>query len=243
MALPLPEDRLADPALLALLAEGDLEIVGRVPASSNAAYVVRASRAGACAWAVYKPQSGERPLWDFPRGLHARERAAYLLSDALGWDVVPPTIVRADGPSGVGSLQHYIDNDPAAHYFTLQRGDAATHDALRRLALFDLVANNADRKGGHVLRGLDGRVWGIDHGLCFAAEDKLRTVIWDFADETLPPTLAADLAPLADAIPDAVASLLTLSEAQALRERVRRLLDAGRFPHDTSGRRVPWPLI
>lgn len=243
MALPLPEDRPTNAELLTLLAEGELEVVTRVLDSSNAAYILRVARGGDCVWAVYKPQSGERPLWDFARGLHARERAAFLLSEALGWGLVPPTIVRRDGPSGVGSLQYYIENDVATHYFTMYRADAATHDSLRALALFDLVANNADRKSGHVLLGVDGRVWGIDHGLCFASEYKLRTVIWDFADEPLPAGLAADLEPLADEVPDAVAALLTTSETEALRERVRRILDAGRYPHDTTGRRVPWPLI
>ena len=220
MALPLPEDRPTNAELLTLLAEGELEVVTRVLDSSNAAYILRVARGGDCVWAVYKPQSGERPLWDFARGLHARERAAFLLSEALGWGLVPPTIVRRDGPSGVGSLQYYIENDVATHYFTMYRADAATHDSLRALALFDLVANNADRKSGHVLLGVDGRVWGIDHGLCFASEYKLRTVIWEWGGEPIPAEIIDDVDAFVRAgLPDPLAELLDPFERDALLTR------------------------
>ena len=132
--------------------------------------------------AIYKPVRGERPLWDFPSGLHRREVAAWELSEYLGWHLVPPTIMR-DGPFGEGSLQLFVAADFEQHYFTLYEGRADLHDALRRMCAFDLLANNTDRKSGHCLLGLDGRIWGIDHGLCFAEDFKLRTVIWEFGGE------------------------------------------------------------
>ena len=171
-----------------LLSTGELSIVGRVIDSSNGTYVVEVTDGDTYTWAIYKPQSGERPLWDFDPGLYKRERAAYVLSEALGWSLVPPTMVRADAPLGVGSLQWYIECDPSMHYFNLLRHAPDTHDALRRMAVFDMVGNNTDRKGGHVLQSADGHVWGIDHGLCFAAEYKLRTVISSRSTITRTPT-------------------------------------------------------
>src|SRR5699024_10031305 len=153
-------------------------------------------------WAIYKPELGERPLRDFEPGLYRRERAAYLLSEALGWHIVPTTIIREDGPFGIGSLQLFIEHDPAEHFFTLMGQKPELHDQLRRLALFDLVINNADRKAGHVLYDSNGRLWGIDHGLCFAAPLKLRTVIWEFADESIEPGLLDDIADLVETLPD-----------------------------------------
>ena len=136
--------------------------------------------------AVYKPARGERSLWDFPDGLYRREVAAYELSEALGWGLVPPTVVRDDGPFGPGSLQLFVEADYEQHYFTLLDDGGHDEDVLRAICAFDIVANNADRKSGHVLRGPDGRLWAIDHGLCFHRQPKLRTVIWDFADEAVP---------------------------------------------------------
>ncbi|MFI7481159.1 SCO1664 family protein [Kocuria sp. M1R5S2] len=228
---------------LQLLAEGRMELLGMIRGSSNSALLVELARGDRCAWAVYKPQEGERPLLDFRPGLHRRERAAYLLSEALGWEFVPPTVVRQDGPFGVGSVQLFVEHEPREHYFTLHGGAPGTHEVLRRIAVFDVVANNADRKGGHVLLGVDGRVWGIDHGLCFAAGYKLRTVVWDFGGEPVPEDLLRDIAPLADAVPAELAELLDPREAAALRTRVRRLLDDPVLPVDETGRRVPWPLL
>ncbi len=239
--VPLPL-RPPDDALV-LLADGAIELVGRVIDSSNATYVVEVSGHEHTVWAVYKPQAGERELWDFEPGLHRRERAAYLLSEWLGWGLVPPTIIRTQAPAGVGSLQLYVDAVDADHYFTLFGRAREVQDALRAIAAFDVVTNNADRKSGHVLADHEGRVWAIDHGLCFAASEKLRTVIWDFAGEEVPAGLLAALAPLADRVPDEIAALLEEAEVDALRSRVRRFLDRGSYPYDPTGRRIPWPLV
>jgi len=227
----------------ALLTGGRIGMVGRVVDSSNATFVVEVSEGDAYTWAIYKPESGERPLWDFESGLYKRERAAYRLDAALGWGLVPPTVIRGDAPLGVGSMQWFVEFDPAVHYFTLIRESPETHDTLRRMAVFDVLTNNTDRKGGHVLRDGGGRLWGIDHGLCFAAEFKLRTVIWDFAGDPIDASILADIAPLAEAVPDDVADLLDGREVRALRRRTQRLLDSGVLPVDRSGRAWPWPLI
>lgn len=227
---------------LVLLRDGRIDPIGRIVGSSNASFVVIVSDDTDEHYAIYKPETGEKPLWDFPPGLFRRERAAYLLSEHLGWGIVPPTVIRYDAPYGVGSLQWYIEGSEREHYFTLV-DDPDTHDALLRVAVFDCVTNNTDRKSGHVLRDVEGRIWGIDHGLCFGATEKLRTVIWAFARQPIPDALAADLAPLADAVPPDVAELLTGDECEALRARVKRLLDAGVLPVDDGQRRFPWPLV
>ena len=247
-----------------LLRGGHIELLGRMVNSSNETFLAELTLGDSQHWAIYKPELGERPLRDFPPGLHRRERAAYLLSEALGWGVVPPTVVREDAPFGPGSVQLFIEHDPDRHYFVLLEGAAdragtaghegapwagepvdpgAVVDQLRRLALFDIVANNADRKAGHVLAGTDGRLWGIDHGLCFAAPFKLRTVMWDFAGEPIQARLVADLEPLAADVPGDLADLLHWREADALQARVRQLLAAPWFPEDPTGMRYPWPLV
>ncbi|ALE05758.1 phosphatidylinositol kinase [Arthrobacter sp. ERGS1:01] len=228
---------------LTLLSEGRIELAGRIEHSSNASYLAQISLGEDAAWAVYKPESGERPLFDFEPGLHRRERAAYLLSKHLGWGIVPPTVIREDAPLGVGSLQWFIEGDGREHYFTLYDDAPETHPELVRIAVFDCIANNTDRKSGHVVRGRNGRVWGIDHGLCFAAEFKLRTVIWDFAGDPIPGALLADIAPIAEAVPDDLAELLDGAEVTALRRRAERLLRQGVLPIDRTGRRYPWPLV
>ncbi len=227
----------------ALLTEGTISLVGRVAESSNATFVVEVTRDQEYTWAIYKPESGERPLWDFEPGLYKRERAAYLLDTALGWNLVPPTVIRSDAPLGVGSLQWFIDGDPALHYFRLVREAPETHEQLRRLAVFDVVSNNTDRKGGHVLADEHGGIWAIDHGLCFAASYKLRTVIWDFSGEAITADVLGDLARLADAVPDEIAELLDEREVRALRRRTQRIIDAGILPVDETGHAWPWPLI
>lgn len=227
---------------LGLLASAELGVLGRVTESTNLTLVVEFGQGDDYAWGIYKPEAGERPLHDFDPGLHARELAAFELSEWLGWHLVPPTVVRHDAPVGVGSVQWFVEND-GEHYFTLLEQRPETHDQLRRMALFDVITNNTDRKGGHVLADAQGGIWAIDHGLCFAAAFKLRTVIWDFAGEPVAPDVLADLAPLADAVPDEIAELLDEREVRALRRRTRRLLDAGILPSDDTGRAWPWPLI
>ncbi|MET3812090.1 SCO1664 family protein [Arthrobacter sp. UYEF3] len=228
---------------LTLLTDGRIEMLGRILRSSNETFLVQVSCGDDSAWAVYKPEAGERPLSDFEPGLHRRERAAYLLSEHLGWGLVPPTVIREDAPLAVGSLQWFIENDFGEHYFTLYADSPETHRVLSQMALFDCITNNTDRKSGHVLRGEDGRVWGIDHGLCFSAGFKLRTVIWDFAGDPIPDALLEDIAPLAEAVPPEVAELLDDAEVAALRRRVQRLRHEGVLPVDRTGMRYPWPLI
>jgi uncharacterized repeat protein (TIGR03843 family) len=233
----------ADPAIaLDLLTRGAVTLKGRMPRSSNATFLVELALDGTTALAVYKPERGERPLWDFPPGLFKRELAAYHLSEAFGWDLVPLTI-RREGPYGDGSLQAFVHADFAQHYFTLYE-DPAHHARLRRLCAFDVVANNADRKSGHCLLGADGAVYAIDNGLCFNVEPKLRTVIWEFAGQPLPADVAADLrALLRRGVPDAISRLLDAAECEALLRRARALLAARRFPdgHDSDG--YPWPVV
>ena len=231
-----------DAAQLDLLAHGEVGIVGRVQGSSNLTLVVEVTRGEEYSWAIYKPEAGERPLHDFEPGLHARERAAYLLSEWLGWHLVPPTVVRDDAPLGTGSLQWFVENE-GEHYFTLFREQPATHDDLRRVAVFDVLTNNTDRKSGHVLRDGAGRIWAIDHGLCFHAQPKLRTVIWEFGGEPVPESLLADVERVAEGVPDAVAALLDPAEASQVRRRARRLLSAPTLPHAVSDWAYPWPLV
>ncbi|MDP9987533.1 putative repeat protein (TIGR03843 family) [Arthrobacter oryzae] len=228
---------------LTLLTEGRVELLGRIMSGSNATFLVELSCGEDSNWAVYKPVAGERPLADFDAGLHRRERAAYLLSEALGWGIVPPTVVRTDAPLGVGSLQWFIEGDLEEHYFTLFADSPETHPELARMALFDYVANNTDRKSGHVLRGTDGHIWGIDHGLCFSAAFKLRTVIWDFAGDPVPDALLEDISPLAAAVPPDLAALLDEAEVAALQRRVQRMLQEKVLPVDRTGMRYPWPLV
>jgi uncharacterized repeat protein (TIGR03843 family) len=236
----MPADELT--AALALLTEGEIEIEGRMPWSSNATFLVTITCGEATGRGIYKPLRGERPLWDFEPGLHRREVAAYRLSQALGLGIVPPTVLR-DGPLGEGSVQWFVDADHAQHYFTLFEQRPDLHDALRPFALFDVLANNTDRKSGHVLIDSDDRVWGIDHGLCFAADFKLRTVVWEFGGEPIADDLLAKVARLADAVPLEVAALLADDEVEAIRERAQWLLDDPVYPVDHTGRRYPWPLV
>jgi uncharacterized repeat protein (TIGR03843 family) len=226
----------------ALLTRGDITLKARLPRSSNATFLAEVTLGEAHALAVYKPERGERPLWDFPRGLFKRELAAYHLSEALGWELVPLTI-RRDGPYGDGSLQEFVHADFAQHYFTLY--EAPVHHArLRRLCAFDVVANNADRKSGHCLLGSDGAVYAIDNGLCFNVEPKLRTVIWEFAGEPLPADVVSGLRRLVrHGVPKALAAWLAPDERTALLARARALLDAGRFPDGSAAHGYPWPVV
>ena len=227
---------------LRLLAEGDVVVRGRMPWSSNNTFLADVCLEGERGMAVYKPVRGERPLWDFPEGLYRRELAAYALSEALGWGLVPETIVR-DGPLGVGSLQRLVPADFAEHYFTLLERPEQ-HDALRAICAFDLLVNNADRKGGHCLLDEHGRVWSVDHGLCFHAEPKLRTVIWDFAGEPVPDGILPSIARVADgALPESLEDALDEDERVALVKRAAAIVRRRRFPVPGAGRPYPWPLV
>jgi len=227
---------------LDLLTRGEITVKGRMPDSSNATFLVWLELEGAATHAIYKPGRGERPLWDFPPELYRREIAAYRLSEALGWGLVPLTIPR-EGPFGEGSLQLFVDADFEQHYFTLLENEVQ-HERLKIICLFDLAANNADRKSGHCLLGPDGAVYAIDNGLCFHVEPKLRTVIWDFAGQPIPDARLDDLARFAGArVPDELAELLPAPEQKALHARIKRLVAERRFPRDRSGHRYPWPLV
>jgi uncharacterized repeat protein (TIGR03843 family) len=229
---------------LALLTEGEIELLGRIPWASNATMLAEVRHQELSGLAVYKPERGERPLWDFPSGtLYRREVAAYRVSEWLGWSLVPLTVAR-DGPFGIGSLQLWVDADPEVTAFDLL---ADCDPAMPRVAAFDVVVNNADRKAGHCLRDGDGRVWAIDHGVCFHSEPKLRTVLWDLADQRLDDEVVADLGRLAETVDGGLGGsldeLLEPDERVALAARARSLARTGRLPRPGSGRSYPWPLV
>ena len=235
-----------------VLERGELEVLGRMPWASNHTFLGRlcldpGEDGVPCqqeALAVYKPRRGERPLWDFPEGtLCQREVAARLVSEALGWSIVPPTVLRS-GPLGEGMVQLFVDHDPENHYFTLRD---AYPDRFRQFALFDVVTNNADRKSGHCLLDPDGHVWGIDHGVTFHGSVKLRTVIWDFEGERIADDLAAALTRLDEGFDGdlgrQLAGLLAPREVDAARRRVRWLLTRGVFPSPVTEYPYPWPMV
>ena len=227
---------------LVLLREGEIEVEGRMPWSSNATFLVTVRLGDREGRAVYKPVRGERPLWDFPPGLHKREVAAFQLSEAMGLHVVPPTVLR-HGPLGDGSFQWFVDAVFEEHYFTMYEQRPELHDQLRAIAVLDLIANNTDRKGGHCLVDTDGKVWAIDNGLCFSSDFKLRTVIWEFGGEPIPDGLLTGVREVADRAPLTVSTLLDDDEVAAMQERARWVLEHPVFPVDGTGRRYPWPLV
>ncbi len=238
-----------DPIIFLALQKGAAQLQGQFVRGSNYTFLVEITLDEVHLTAVYKPVRGEQPLWDFPqKSLAKREVAAYLVSQALGWNLVPPTIFRRSRlPLGAGSLQFFVDHHPRDHFFNFSAADRAR---LRPTAVFDLLINNADRKAGHILRALDGRFWLIDHGVCFHGEDKLRTVVWDFAGEPIPVTLLADLERLLPALEkDAQLALelkpwLRPSEINALRRRAADLLKDPTFPPPPTDRRsFPWPPV
>lgn len=212
-----------------------------MPWSSNATFLATLRCGDVVRQAIYKPVRGERPLWDFERGLHKRERAAYLLSEHLGIGAVPPTVIR-DGPYGEGSFQWFVDADHSEHYFTIFEKFEDLHDQLREIAVLDVLANNTDRKSGHCLLAHD-RVWAIDQGLCFSAPFKLRTVIWEFSDELIDDALLDRVAALVERIPIDVAALLSEDEIAAMQYRAVKLLTERVFPSDSTGHRYPWPMV
>jgi uncharacterized repeat protein (TIGR03843 family) len=235
------------PAIMLTLEKGVTTLKGEFLWGSNYTYLAEVQHASQQLLAVYKPTQGERPLWDFPAAsLARREAAAFVVSDALEWELVPPTVYRQDAPLGPGSLQVYIEHDPEYHYFNFSKAD---RQRLRPVVLFDLLINNADRKGSHVLLDENSHVWLIDHGICFHVDDKLRTVIWDFAGETFPRQLVKDLQDLqkkltAGSLRDRLLTLLSEEEVDALAERARQLLTEPRYPEPDPRRRpYPWPPV
>jgi uncharacterized repeat protein (TIGR03843 family) len=238
-----------DPHVLDALRESEVRDLQLIYDSSNYVFLATLvhSRHGA-GLGIYKPASGERPLHDFPYGtLHRREVAAYECSNLFGWDLVPPTVQR-DGPQGIGSMQLFIEHDPRQHYFAL-RTQSEYHEQMIRLAVFDLVVNNADRKGGHVLLDPSGHLWGIDNALCFHRVDKLRTVVWDFAGVVLPPSVVADLQRIRDCLARrepaarALATWIDESEIDGVVRRCDALLSQPVLPEMYPWRCVPWPLV
>jgi len=222
-----------------------MRLLGLIEGASNGTFLAEVADGHGSALAVYKPRRAEAPLWDFPDGtLYRREVAAFELADALGWPHVPPTAV-VDGSLGVGSAQLFVEHDPEEHFFAL----AGTRlDDFAEVALFDAIANNADRKAGHCLHGPDGNVWLVDHGVCFAEEPKLRTVIWDFAGDPLPEALRERVAAAAASLDggeaaDRLSALLAPGEVRAAADRAARLAATGCFPLPGSSRSVPWPPV
>ena len=236
-------------AILDALCSGELTLKGEFVHGYNYTFLVEVQpQEGELFLAVNKPQQGEQPLWDFPaETLAHREAAAFLVSQALGWDLVPPTIYRPDGPFGPGSLQLFVDHDPEHHYFNFSPEEL---EQLRPVVLFDLLINNADRKGGHMIFDQDGQLWLIDHGLCFNVDEKLRTVVWDFAGQPIPENLCADLLAFRQKLEQPSELLTTLAkhlspeEIELLIARTERLLPCKEFPYPPNDRRAyPFPPV
>ncbi len=231
-----------------LLREGRIKARGLMPDCSNYTYLAEVrGAAGAETLGIYKPAPGETPLDDFPDGtLGKREVAAYLVSAALNWDVVPFTVYRDDGPLGPGSLQQFIVADRGEHYFSLMPARAGD---FRTLAAYDVIVNNADRKSGHCLIDGDGHIWGVDNGLTFHTLPKLRTVIWEFAGEEVAENLRHDAQQLSGELKAGdgwvrdLKRLISEAEIRALLQRARRFAEVGRYPEPTSRWAYPWPLI
>ncbi len=239
------EAHLNDPRVPTALVSGELELLGLLPNSSNYTFLARATAGDEQVLAVYKPRRGEIPLWDFPEGtLCQREVAAYVVARELGWPNVPPTVLR-EGPEGVGSTQLFVEFDTSQHYFTLEGTNAA---AFRRVALFDVLVNNADRKGGHCLLAPDGTIWVVDHGVCFNEDPKLRTVIWEYAGEAIQAGLLDDIRAFRDrssgeGLRTELGALLSPDELTALDRRIDAILTDGVFPEPGPGRPYPWPPV
>lgn len=275
-------NRPSDADIAELLTTGELSVIGRIRSASNATFLCECTADERSVHCVYKPVAGEAPLWDFPDGtLAGRERAAYLVSDALGWEIVPHTVIR-DGPAGAGMVQLWVDQPgdgltdvpepdddsldlvdlvpagplPAGYLAILQAydqaGDPVTlvhadDDRLRRMAVFDVLINNADRKGGHILAGVDGRVRGVDHGVTLHTEDKLRTVLWGWSGKPVDDELLTAVAELGvrlrDGLGDQLREHITAREVAALNARIVALLDDPVMPSPDRHRPIPWPAF
>lgn len=240
-------EKVSTAAILKILEDGELAMEGLVPWGSNYTFLVKVKLGDNQIDAIYKPSRGERPLWDFARGtLCLRERAAFLIAEALGWHLVPPTVLR-NGPHGWGSLQYYVDHDPDQHYLTFSDEYVRV---TQQIALFDVIINNADRKSGHVLLDPTGRLWAIDHGVCFHDDYKLRSVIWEYADQPIPDELVNNLESLNTWLCydrgseyEELKQLLEPVELGALQGRLNQLISSKRFPKPGPGRHYPWPLV
>lgn len=243
---------LSIPLILKNLKDGEIFIEGQFMWGSNYTFLVRIHNNNDIFKAVYKPIRGEQPLWDFPtKSLAKRETAAFEICEALNWNFVPPTVYRGNAPYGPGSLQYFIDHDPEYHYFKFSDND---RQKLRPIAIFDLVVNNADRKGSHVFFDNDNNIWAIDHGICFHVVDKLRTVIWDFAGEEIPGSLIVDIQKLKNTIMtkkkgemqlfEKLNLYLEQEEIKMLISRIDHLCKNQQFPYPLSHRRsFPWPSL
>lgn len=241
--------------VLQALQQGTVEIEGMLSWSSNYAFLVQVCDGALELGAVYKPARGERPLWDFPQNtLCLRERAAFIISEAIGWHIVPPTVLR-DAQHGPGSVQLFVDHDPQQHYFTIE-GNETLRPQLQRIALFDILINNADRKAGHVLIEQDedadkpARLWGIDHGIGFHVDPKLRTVIWEFGGAPIPAEMKHEMEAFRERLGDEsldlnieLAKLLLPDEIEAMQRRLDRLINRTTFPQPGAGRHYPWPPV
>ena len=235
--------------VLSVLRVGKMHLEGQFVYGSNYTFMVDCNYQGRALKAVYKPMRGERPLWDFPdKTLGRREVAAYLLSEALGWQLVPPTVFRVkDAPMGPGSVQLFIEHDPEYHYFNFKEADKKFFP---QIMLFDLLINNADRKAGHLLVDPEGDLWLIDHGLSFHVEEKLRTVIWDHGGEPIPSKLLSDIESIIPLLSQNAPLYRSLQphllplEIEVLQARAKTLLENAAFPLPPEDRRAyPWPLV
>jgi uncharacterized repeat protein (TIGR03843 family) len=235
-------------AILNDLQYGEIGLEGQFLRGSNGTFLVMVSHESRSLQAVYKPKAGEQPLFDFPPGtLYKREVATFVFNEALGWNLVPPTVYRRKAPLGVGSLQAFIQHNPQENYFHFIGADA---DIRRKVLLFDFMLNNADRKAGHFIVDPDSHIWLIDHGLTFNGQEKLRTVAWDHAGEDIPRELESDIERVytelisREGIFSQLKTLLSKAELNALERRMKFLLDSGAYPLPPGDRRViPWPPI
>jgi uncharacterized repeat protein (TIGR03843 family) len=234
--------------VLECLEKGKLTLEGHFLWGSNYTFLLKVEYGQLEELCVYKPTRGERPLWDFPsESLAGREVAAFLVSETLNLHFVPPTVYRGDGPAGPGSLQHFINHDPEYHYFTLIPKD---RERMKSVAFFDLIINNADRKGGHILFDENDKLWLIDHGISFHTQNKLRTVIWDFADQPIPPELLSKIPPFLDQLEpgtpfyQALVHYLSPREIKALSMRAKEVISHRLFPSPKDDvRSYPWPPV
>ena len=234
--------------ILNCLRNGEIVVEGRFMWGSNFTFLCDVILGEEAIKAVYKPTQGERPLWDFPsETLAGREVAAYLVSEAGGWHMVPLTVFRSDGQAGGGSLQFFVEHDPEYHYFNFTTEEK---ERLKPVVLFDEIINNADRKGGHIIMDDKDHIWLIDHGVCFHAEPKLRTVVWDFADQPIPDDCFEQIRVFRDKLTpeqeayQELAEHLSEIEIQAMIVRTDGLLKTKTFPHQSEGRySYPWPQV